>query len=1058
METLCIVTGLLVLTLVPGCRAVERVFYIAAVEREWDYAPTGRNIINPQDQGTADKYLVNGRNRIGGVYTKTIYRSYTDATYRTEIPSPPWLGLYGPIIRGEIGDTITVHFRNNGSREFSMHPHGLFYKKDSESAIYMDGTSGRFKFDDIVMPGSDVTLTWQVHPDDAPGQDDPACIPYVYHSHIDTPPDTNTGLIGVISVCKPGTLNVKGERNDVDEEYFIVAKVFDENANWMTSRNLQKCGVPSECQRLLDDEDEEFMESNMMYTFNGYAFAQLPDLLACSGDKVAWHVIGMGNEIDIHTIEFHGQIVLTEQTSDDNIQVFPAVFKTGMMTVGAPGHWIIGCMVTDHFAGGMNAYFVVENCGARESPKLQGTIRNYYLAIEEEEWNYGPSGLDRFNGGKLIEPGSKAEPYFGQSTSAGRIGGQYKKARFQEYGDIAFLSRKSSNDTSLGILGPVLRAEAGDHINIVIKNKGSRPFSFTGHGLTYTQGPGEMTGHSAHVNPGTIHVYNQHVPDDVIGPNDPDCVVKIYYSAAISDVNSGLIGPLVLCRSGALDKVTGRQRYTAREFFLLFSAFDENKSWYLDDNIKSHVTTTVNKDNADFTESNVMHGINGLSFGNLDGLNMCVGDNVTWHILSYGSEVNVQAPYFHGNTFSIGNRHRDVGTLISGETHSLFMTPDNPGVWAVRSATNIMTDTGVTALYTVNPCGSTMTGADGVGSGVTRRYNIAVEEVDWDYAPRETSLINGVDLNDPRAAFIFVRDDENFIGDTYKKALYRLYTDNTFTNRKSRSQEDIHLGIMGPMIKAEVGDKIEVSLKNLGSREYSIHPHGLFYNKSNEGTAYNNGPDGGVQPGKTRVYTWYVPERAGPGSSDPNCIPWLYTSGIESTKDTYAGLIGTIVICRKGILDSNNTRTDVNREFALLFSIFNENKSWYLSDNIANHAAGRVGTDYDDDGDFEESNLFHSINGLLTGNNVGLNVRLNDTIAWYLLSSGSELDMHTIHFHGQTFTHVSNNKHRTDVIELYPGEAEEVEMRAHDVGTWILHCHVLDHISAGMETTYTVLP
>lgn len=55
--------------------------------------------------------------------------------------------------------------------------------------------------------------------------------------------------------------------------------------------------------------------------------------------------------------------------------------------------------------GGMNAYFVVENCGPRKSPKLQGTMRNYYLAIEEEEWDYGPSGMDRFNGGKLIEPG-----------------------------------------------------------------------------------------------------------------------------------------------------------------------------------------------------------------------------------------------------------------------------------------------------------------------------------------------------------------------------------------------------------------------------------------------------------------------------------------------------------------------------------------------------------------------------------------------------------------------------------------------------------------------------
>ena len=31
------------------------------------------------------------------------------------------------------------------------------------------------------------------------------------------------------------------------------------------------------------------------------------------------------------------------------------------------------------------------------------------------------------------------------------------------------------------------------------------------------------------------------------------------------------------------------------------------------------------------------------------------------------------------------------------------------------------------------------------------------------------------------------------------------------------------------MIKAEVGDIIEVIFKNLASREYSIHPHGLFY-------------------------------------------------------------------------------------------------------------------------------------------------------------------------------------------------------------------------------------
>lgn len=33
---------------------------------------------------------------------------------------------------------------------------------------------------------------------------------------------------------------------------------------------------------------------------------------------------------------------------------------------------------------------------------------------------------------------------------------------------------------------------------------------------------------------------------------------------------------------------------------------------------------------------------------------------------------------------------------------------------------------------------------------------------------------------------------------------------------------------MGPMIKAEVGDTIEVVFKNLATRPYSVHPHLAF--------------------------------------------------------------------------------------------------------------------------------------------------------------------------------------------------------------------------------------
>jgi len=68
-----------------------------------------------------------------------------------------------------------------------------------------------------------------------------------------------------------------------------------------------------------------------------------------------------------------------------------------------------------------------------------------------------------------------------------------------------------------------------------------------------------------------------------------------------------------------------------------------------------------------------------------------------------------------------------------------------------------------------------------------------------------------------------------FLGGILKKAIYREYTDATFTQQKQRNSKEENLGILGPMIKAEVGDTIEVIFKNLASREYSIHPHELFY-------------------------------------------------------------------------------------------------------------------------------------------------------------------------------------------------------------------------------------
>ena len=82
---------------------------------------------------------------------------------------------------------------------------------------------------------------------------------------------------------------------------------------------------------------------------------------------------------------------------------------------------------------------------------------------------------------------------------------------------------------------------------------------------------------------------------------------------------------------------------------------------------------------------------------------------------------------------------------------------------------------------------------------------------------------------------MFVNQNDTWIGRRNKKALFREFTDETFTTMKKRGPEEKHLGMLGPIIKAEVGDVIRVFFKNMASRNYSMHPHGVFYQKDDEG-------------------------------------------------------------------------------------------------------------------------------------------------------------------------------------------------------------------------------
>ena len=48
------------------------------------------------------------------------------------------------------------------------------------------------------------------------------------------------------------------------------------------------------------------------------------------------------------------------------------------------------------------------------------------------------------------------------------------------------------------------------------------------------------------------------------------------------------------------------------------------------------------------------------------------------------------------------------------------------------------------------------------------------------------------------------------------------------------------------------------------------------------------------------------------------------------------------------------------------------------------------------------------------------------------------------------------NDHREDVIDLFPGVFMTVKMTPDSIGTWLLHCHVNDHMIHGMQALYSV--
>ena len=294
---------------------------------EWDYAPGGINVItrHPFDEDeSAQVFVGGGPGRIGSTYTKCLYRAYTDASFRKRVRAARVGRLPRRAGSGDPG-------RGRGHHPGGLPQHVLVpdqhaparrvLRQGREGAPYADGTSGARKADDAVPPGGRHTYVWKVPGRAGPGPHDGSSVMWMYHSHTDEIGDTYAGLIGPMVVTARGRARADGSPKDVDREVFASFFIDNEVQSPLLAENMARYGTPP--MPADPDDDEEFLESNLKHSINGYLYGTMPMITLHRGQHVRWYVMSMGTEVDLHTPHWHGNDVVVSGMRMDVVEPAP---------------------------------------------------------------------------------------------------------------------------------------------------------------------------------------------------------------------------------------------------------------------------------------------------------------------------------------------------------------------------------------------------------------------------------------------------------------------------------------------------------------------------------------------------------------------------------------------------------------------------------------------------------------------------------------------------------------------------------------------------------------
>jgi FtsP/CotA-like multicopper oxidase with cupredoxin domain len=279
--------------------ATTREYWIAAVPTTWDVAPSDHDPI-------MDMHLDPAKTTMQAV----VFKAFTSG-WTTQLPDNPNVsgdndGIPGPLIKGRVGDTILIHFKNlDPARPHSMHFHGVHYDFPSDGA-FIPGVTGAGA---DVKPGQSFTYKL-VAKADSVGV-------WPYHDH-------SQSMMTAIPGGLYGAMSILGAKEKAPDREFVVA-----------------------------------FESQLGFnTINGRAFiGNTPTFRAKVGETVQFDVIALGDFH--HTFHVHGHRWFAASEPRDVQTVGPAESFRFRWKEDAPGTWLYHCHVENHMMNGMIGTYVV---------------------------------------------------------------------------------------------------------------------------------------------------------------------------------------------------------------------------------------------------------------------------------------------------------------------------------------------------------------------------------------------------------------------------------------------------------------------------------------------------------------------------------------------------------------------------------------------------------------------------------------------------------------------------------------------------------------------------